>query len=901
MPGLLWITLITLSIGAFSNLVLTPINGPVSLLEAVFKTLLIAGLWFRFRLAYLATVASAFFAWPVAFKLSSPYGLLLTTMTLAVVVPLVVSTSWFFPLGMNRTRRRAWLGATGVVSLVLFGVMLAAPLPRALQSSGRESRSGRHNSFINTFPRGEQGSEVSLESLDRHSDRRFLDVDNSRIIEPPREYSSWSRTRREQWLNESGVDLMVLGNDSQPWWLLTPQDNPIQLAAISRETWSRGIEPEPTATTPVQGEALQFLSVNLKLLAYKLKHHRPTHPEHTFLFQTANGRRGMLRISGTIVEDMETLAGVKIEFKALAKGEPILFEPIQFEQARVENFEPAPGTDWFTVLLVSVLVIAIGLYWLLTRSKKVKADVQGTRTPSSKVIQALKSVAIAVAIALVLRTFVVAPFYAVSNAASPEVPKGSWVLVFKMTRSFKPGDVVVFKKGGRDKLGRVWDQFYRADSNEGIVKIEGDHTEILHRDVVGKVIFNTRPSRASAQEPLNVRSDLPGNTMASGLDSGSDRGASPRTDFAAKLPNGSFVELVSIQYGGGSTPRQQPGSTNVIDFWNPDGTEHNDNLGWSFSPSALSPKRIPGLEYRGFVVHWNGPVASNTRLMDWEVDGTPDASGIFNVNPPKGESAENWLGILQGFSSGQKTAKLRFALASGAYLEGPTTKTNFIWSRTDNTPWGSYSIGQIFDHNGNAAVRLTHSLIGCDYRLYTQFDQLPGKPKSFIGGLIWEWKEESRRDERYKRIYGRVVKGGTGSSQKMEVWEFPGVPAKEAMARLPQIYFEVRPVQWVEFENVALTPGEQTRIEILVNDRESSVKDLTVSPDGSAAFTTIQAAIDAAPEHAVIRIGPGRYPEKLVIRKPLTLRGAGWNQTVIGPAEPDRMPSEEELFQVTAR
>ena len=56
---------------------------------------------------------------------------------------------------------------------------------------------------------------------------------------------------------------------------------------------------------------------------------------------------------------------------------------------------------------------------------------------------------------------------------------------------------------------------------------------------------------------------------------------------------------------------------------------------------------------------------------------------------------------------------------------------------------------------------------------------------------------------------------------------------------------------------------------------------LTVAKDRSAAFTSIQAAIDAAPTNATIKIAPGIYEENLVIEKPLTLAGAGWERTVV--------------------
>lgn len=51
-------------------------------------------------------------------------------------------------------------------------------------------------------------------------------------------------------------------------------------------------------------------------------------------------------------------------------------------------------------------------------------------------------------------------------------------------------------------------------------------------------------------------------------------------------------------------------------------------------------------------------------------------------------------------------------------------------------------------------------------------------------------------------------------------------------------------------------------------------------------FSTIQAAIDAAPENATIRIAPGTYQENLVIRKSLRLQGVSRDHVTIQSAQP---------------
>ena len=55
----------------------------------------------------------------------------------------------------------------------------------------------------------------------------------------------------------------------------------------------------------------------------------------------------------------------------------------------------------------------------------------------------------------------------------------------------------------------------------------------------------------------------------------------------------------------------------------------------------------------------------------------------------------------------------------------------------------------------------------------------------------------------------------------------------------------------------------------------------TVSKTGTADFRTIQAAVDGAASNAVIRVAAGVYQENLFISKPVTLLGAGWQQTRI--------------------
>jgi hypothetical protein len=60
---------------------------------------------------------------------------------------------------------------------------------------------------------------------------------------------------------------------------------------------------------------------------------------------------------------------------------------------------------------------------------------------------------------------------------------------------------------------------------------------------------------------------------------------------------------------------------------------------------------------------------------------------------------------------------------------------------------------------------------------------------------------------------------------------------------------------------------------------------LPVGHEPQAQYRTIQAALDAAPEGAIVRVGQGEFDEEVIIRRPVVLEGAGWERTVIAPPQ----------------
>ena len=65
------------------------------------------------------------------------------------------------------------------------------------------------------------------------------------------------------------------------------------------------------------------------------------------------------------------------------------------------------------------------------------------------------------------------------------------------------------------------------------------------------------------------------------------------------------------------------------------------------------------------------------------------------------------------------------------------------------------------------------------------------------------------------------------------------------------------------------------------SDAADVLKVVQVDADGQAGFSNIQAAIDAAPAGSIVRIGPGTFHGAVLIKKPLTLEGAGADRTFL--------------------
>jgi serine/threonine protein kinase len=111
-------------------------------------------------------------------------------------------------------------------------------------------------------------------------------------------------------------------------------------------------------------------------------------------------------------------------------------------------------------------------------------------------LKRLRITAGVVLVLLLVRTFVLTPYRLASDSLDAVIPKGSWLFIYRLQRTFSPGDIVAY--GHTDSLvyvGRVTAS--SASGNISITRNDQPPTPIPLSSIIGKVVFNTRNSNAS--------------------------------------------------------------------------------------------------------------------------------------------------------------------------------------------------------------------------------------------------------------------------------------------------------------------------------------------------------------------------------------------------------------------
>jgi signal peptidase I len=152
-----------------------------------------------------------------------------------------------------------------------------------------------------------------------------------------------------------------------------------------------------------------------------------------------------------------------------------------------------PGLEKLCILSVFLvfLFIASLIEWL-NRQFRNRAVVP--RQPWWQ--RALYNIAIALLLALPLRAWVVQAFVINGKSVEPEIPPGSHMLVWKLSKSFTPGDIIAHRHADQVWVSRV----VRVEGDAFIVqRNQWPEEKLPSKDVIGKVV--SVYWRASSSKP----------------------------------------------------------------------------------------------------------------------------------------------------------------------------------------------------------------------------------------------------------------------------------------------------------------------------------------------------------------------------------------------------------------
>jgi hypothetical protein len=150
-----------------------------------------------------------------------------------------------------------------------------------------------------------------------------------------------------------------------------------------------------------------------------------------------------------------------------------------------------------TALATFVLMAGAAFLWLLVKNIKTGSDSRVT-TWKRKLG---RSVVPTIAVVLLLRTFIMQPFVVPNNSISPEITKGSRILVWKLTSTYTSGDIVVYRHEDKIWVARVTQA---GPTMLTLQKNSIPNSEVSREVVIGKVIsvfWRPSPRADSAQTP----------------------------------------------------------------------------------------------------------------------------------------------------------------------------------------------------------------------------------------------------------------------------------------------------------------------------------------------------------------------------------------------------------------
>ena len=154
------------------------------------------------------------------------------------------------------------------------------------------------------------------------------------------------------------------------------------------------------------------------------------------------------------------------------------------------------GAEWIMWGLVLVLVVQAAL-WITRNMQRTMREMSNpsdfhhdreldrSRPVRKWWRKALGTLIFASVLALVLQAWVLQAFVIPVKSLEPELPAGSRVLVWKLSRQFAPGDIIAHKHGAQIWVSRV----VRDEQGQLVLQRNQQPEELLPRaDVIGKVV-----------------------------------------------------------------------------------------------------------------------------------------------------------------------------------------------------------------------------------------------------------------------------------------------------------------------------------------------------------------------------------------------------------------------------
>ncbi len=153
----------------------------------------------------------------------------------------------------------------------------------------------------------------------------------------------------------------------------------------------------------------------------------------------------------------------------------------RFYRSIHDNGNEASDVVFKSALATVLLLAGAAFLWMLGKHIKTPS---GSRIASGKRLLG-RTIVPTIAVVVLLRAFIMQTFWAATDATAAEIPRGSFVIVSKLARTFATSDLIAYIHKGRVNLGRI------TETGEDTVNVSRngkDPVPIPRSIILGKVV-----------------------------------------------------------------------------------------------------------------------------------------------------------------------------------------------------------------------------------------------------------------------------------------------------------------------------------------------------------------------------------------------------------------------------